>query len=136
MCEFIRANRRAGPVYEMHLSREPQLAGRFPCVFVVWRADSSAAVFDAGIQDVWEFDSRLDLMRREQREAHMESVAERPPAGDRRQFGDAQYPYRPHPDLQRRTSERLAEYGWKPHRISVAQNYLSRAPIYRYMREQ
>ena len=35
-----------------------------------------------------------------------------------------------------RYNERLAEYGWKPHRISVVQNNRSRAPIYRYIREE
>ena len=32
--------------------------------------------------------------------------------------------------------ERLAEYGWKPHRFSLAQRGLSRASIYWYMHEQ
>ena len=32
--------------------------------------------------------------------------------------------------------ERLAEYGWKPHRDCLAQRNLSRASIYWYMREQ
>ena len=32
--------------------------------------------------------------------------------------------------------ERLAEYGWKPHRVFSAQNNLLRASIYWYMREQ
>ena len=33
-------------------------------------------------------------------------------------------------------AERLAEYGWKPHRDLLAQNSLSQASIYWYMREQ
>ena len=36
----------------------------------------------------------------------------------------------------RRTIERLAEYGWKPHRMSVVQKILSRAPFHWYMREK
>ena len=32
--------------------------------------------------------------------------------------------------------ERLAEYGWKPHRDSLARKTLSRASIYWYMREK
>ena len=32
--------------------------------------------------------------------------------------------------------ERLAEYGWKPHRIALAQKKLSRASIYWHMREK
>ena len=33
-------------------------------------------------------------------------------------------------------NERLAEYGWRPHRVALAQQQLSRASIYWYMREQ
>ena len=33
------------------------------------------------------------------------------------------------------SSERLAEYGWKPHRVLVAQQQILRASIYRYTRK-
>ena len=34
-----------------------------------------------------------------------------------------------------RLNERLAEYGWKPHRISVAQKHILQASLCRYMRK-
>ena len=41
----------------------------------------------------------------------------------------------PHQAVPRRANEKLAEYGWKPHRDRVARKNLSRASIYRYTHE-